>query len=111
MKKVIRITMPDSSIWDVPAYIIAAHRATIFAQSDSNGDESLFRTIFKAEFDSVYNDDIELINWAQNCMCWSDIEYAAERIDYKGDLDYDYGWRNGVIQVINKEEIENNLEG
>jgi len=112
MNKVIRITMPDSSIWDIPVDVIATHRALFCANMDSNGDEVLFREIFREEFDSIYQDDTELINWAQNYMSWNDVEHAAERVDYVGDLDYDSGWKNGPMTVIDKDEIEeDNLEG
>ena len=108
MKKIIRITMPDGSIWDVPADIIASNRAALLARANSDGDESLYREIFREEFDSMYSDDAELVGWAQN-MSWGDVEHAADRIDV-GNMDYDAGWKNGIMTVIDKDEIENNLE-
>ena len=94
--KVLRVTMPDGSKWDVPAEEIAKHRASYYAVRDGNSDT------FKREFDFAMSDNYELTDWAENNMNWEDVEAIATRwiAPVPGDVDYREGWVGGHKEVI-----------
>lgn len=72
--KRIRATMPDGTVWDIPAAVVAEHRATYYAQRDPD-------TTYSAEYDLTMRDDYELLDWAGNNMDWEDVEARAVRVD------------------------------
>ena len=90
--KQIHITMPDGSIWAVPAEIVANHRADYYAKQ--NGEE--YR---KEEYERTLSENGELLDWAENNMNWNDVAQAAFRVR-PGRVDYQEGWVNGPKKVV-----------
>jgi hypothetical protein len=102
MPKVIRVTMPDGSRWDVPADVVATHRAHEFAKDegyqpgtpDYDGEFQIAHEYALAEHD-------ELLDWAANNMNWADVEGVAVLVEAAPEVvDYQEGWINGEKEVV-----------
>lgn len=94
MTKVLRITMPDGSEWDVPAEIIANSRATYYAEKDAGkAGNQKYKAAHSKEFAYTMENDAELTHWAENNMNWEDVKsFATKHKD--GSTDYEEGWAN-----------------
>lgn len=93
--KVLQIKMPDKSVWEVPAHLVAKDRAEYYCSVD---EEATYQDEFEKAL--TYNDD--LIEWAQNHMDWEDVQ-ASARIVEPPDVDYLEGWVNGRCEVVEVE--------
>jgi hypothetical protein len=93
MKKVIIVTMPDSSQWEVPCNVIAEDRADYYSD------------VRELNYDSVYDQTIEnnelLISWAENEVNWHNVRQYAKMIK-EPNIDYEEGWESGykIIKEI-----------
>lgn len=88
--------MPDGSKWDVPAEVIAAHRAAYYSKTTDANDVD-----FKSEFAVAMYDEYELSDWAENNMNWSDVATHAKRVESNpSEPDYQEGWVSGLKEVI-----------
>lgn len=105
----LRITMPDGSKWDVPAELIAEHRASHYAEKDtgkSSGPEYL--AAFRREVhwllgdERVPGDENELADWAANNMNWEDVAAHAVQAVPPAAGDYQEGWVNGEKELIRR---------
>lgn len=85
--KQIQVTMPDGSVWAVPAEIVARNLA-------SSRDET--------EVHPYLLNNRGLIDHAQNNMNWSDVIAHATRIQDPPPACFDYqdGWVNGPMEVV-----------
>lgn len=92
MQKQIEVTMPDGSVWGVPAELVAQDRADYYG--DKEGDESR-----KVEYTNTLADHHEMIDWAANNMNWNDVAHAAILVR-PGKVDYQEGWVNGPKRVV-----------
>ena len=92
MVKQIHITMPDRSIWAVPAEVVARHRADYFAKQ--HGEK--YR---EQEYEHILSGNRYLIDWAENNMNWKDVCQAAFQVS-PGKVDYQEGWVNGPKKVV-----------
>lgn len=84
MKRELRVTMPDNSVWGIPV-------AVILADGRKHG---IFR-------DETPRDD-ELVDWARNNMNWSDVEPHAILRKSGDEPDYDDGWANGMVEFVDQ---------
>lgn len=92
----LRIRMPDNSLWDVPAILIASNLAKHY---ERDGSEA-----YEIEKANALASATDLIDWAANNMNWSDVEKFAQKVqDGEETVDYQEGWVNGAKQVIEKE--------
>lgn len=82
--KVIRVTMPDESVWDVPVSIIQENWWEYYKDKDFDEDEF---------------DDDECIDWAQNNMNWKDVKDHARMVEGP-KVDFQDGWVNGDREVV-----------
>lgn len=71
-EKVIRVRFEDGSVWDIPAGVVAHHRARYYEEREG-GDT------YRQEFDLAMEDDTELLDWASGNMDWSDVAMVAQR--------------------------------
>ena len=78
------ITMFDGSEWAVPVSVIAAHRSATVREVDPDDTAELFE------------DDEQIADWAQNHMCWDDVQAHAKQVK---EPRLDYGWKNGAWAV------------
>lgn len=92
MKKQIQVEMPDTSIWGVPAELVAKDRADFYTKTE--GEES-----GKTEYAFTLDDNEALIDWSENNMNWSDVSHAAILIR-PGRVDYQEGWVNGPKRIV-----------
>lgn len=93
MKKQIQVTMPDGSVWGVPAEIVAEHRADYYANRDGE-------SVRMEEFVFTMNDSFTLTDWAEGNMNWRDVEKFAVKIKDAAPVDYQNGWVNGQKKVV-----------
>ncbi len=68
--KMIVVPQKDGSVYHVPAHIVAASRATYYAEQDED-------TTYDEEFKYTMGSDSELLDWAQNNMRWTDVAEQA----------------------------------
>jgi len=99
--KVLRVTMPDGSKWDVPADAVARNRAKHYADTKTHG--ASWQARFDDEYAYTMDEDDELVDWAKNNMNWSDVEVVAVRSAVPADVDFEEGWANGEMKVVEKE--------
>lgn len=105
MTKYILVTMPDNSVWKVPADLVAENRAMYYADQESAdiveevAKNQQWSEVYTDELESGLEDDRELLDWAAGNMDWIDVEFAATRIS-DGDVDYQEGWVNGEKEVV-----------
>ncbi len=93
--KYLRVEMPDKSLWDVPADLIANHRASYFAgQSKSPADT------YKEEYEFGMEYDSELQDWAENNLNWSQVKGYAVKVEGPHPVDYEDGWTNGEKEFV-----------
>lgn len=105
----IRVTMPDSSKWDVDAEVIAHDRARHFANQDvkdpsTDGSLAQWNRVYDDEFAYTMSDDGELLDWAANNMNWSDVQRHAVKVQEppQAPPDYQEGWVNGDREIVRK---------
>ena len=94
-EKYLRITMPDGSLWDVPARLVAEDRAKYYAEKDPD-------TTYEEMFEATMSDDFDLKDWAADNMNWEDVETHAVRHLGPDDPDFQEGWVNGEKEIIEK---------
>lgn len=90
--KVLRVTMPDGSVWEVPARIVAEDRAKYYSKKR----EENYHEVFKETMD----DDFEIKDWASNNMNWDDVKELAKKVQDLPKVDYQEGWVNGEKEVL-----------
>jgi hypothetical protein len=97
MAKMIRVTMPDDTVWDVPASVIASNWARYYAASDPS-------STFANEFALAMGDDSGLLDWASNNTDWVDVAESAVRVQIEpSTADYDRWWTNAHKEVIEED--------
>lgn len=101
MSKMIRVTMPDGSKWDVRAELVASNRAKYYAEQESSQEDRI--RVFAEEYEYTLDDRSELLDWAANNMNWSDVSSEAVFVSEPPKLsaeDFQEGWINGDKEVI-----------
>ena len=62
--KVIRVTMPDGSRWDVPAAVVAHNRAAHYATDGGPSGTEGYQRAYDKEYRHSLLDDADLLDWA-----------------------------------------------
>lgn len=102
MSKYLRVTMPDGSQWDVPAELIAKHRAAYYARLDTGKTEGeKYDQVYRMEF--TYVADSELIDWSAGEINWDDVKDQAVKVADPPQPDFQEGWVNGPKKIVEKE--------
>lgn len=111
MMKFLRVTMPDSTVWDIPAEVIAENRTVYYSagrgKTYKNGKVVWQEPAFKRgskewndEFKQSMEDD-ELADWASNNMDWKDVKEFAIQVPRKSKTSiYDDEWSNTEKEVV-----------
>lgn len=96
-RKELRVTMPDGSVWAVPAQVVAENRARFYAdeQPTSAPDHG-----YAEELAYTLSDNVELIDWAETNMNWDDVKDHARQAEEPDPVDYQEGWVNGEKEVV-----------
>ena len=104
--KVLQITMPDNSVWEVPAVLVAESRAKYYAAKDTGSTEGeAYERSLAEELEYTLRDEDEITDWAANNMNWSDVEAHAKIVTAAPELNDDdkqEGWCNGDKRVIDR---------
>lgn len=105
MKKFLRVQMSDGVIYDIPAEIIAEHRAGFF---EDNSPEkltyhasSIQPRLHRAEWEFALSNDTVLIEWASKKMKWEDIKAHAVKVEPE-QKSYDEDWETAPKQIISE---------
>jgi hypothetical protein len=98
--KMLRVTMPDGSQWDVPVEIIANNRAKAYAEEFHGDVQSSLDEDTLPLFES---DPYEVEDWAANQMNWTDVSAHAQ-CHKPSEVDWQEGWVNGEKEVVEVEE-------
>lgn len=93
--KYLLVTMPDGTVWEVPAAFIAKNRTAYYAEKEKFVEGS---KEWADEYESSM-DDSELMDWAASNMNWEDVEAEARRVT-DPVVDYDDGWCNGDKEIV-----------
>ena len=98
--KFLKVTMPDGSKWKIPVRIIAEHRARCYV--DNKEFNSLEESLKEDTLPLFEDDEIEIEEWAENCMNWSDVEKYAIQLknNQMSCEDFQEGWINGSKEII-----------
>ena len=98
MEGKLRVTMPDTSVWEVPCHVIAENRAAYF--QDDYGDD-LMTSLLEDTAPLFESCTYEIMDWARNNMDWDDVKDVATMVSPPAprDTNYQEGWVNGCIEV------------
>lgn len=110
MQKTLRITAGNGEVWDIPANVIATHRANYFVRKGYGKNPiceqaTLAAKMFREEFAFAIADSYELIDWARNNMGWSDLSDYATKVKDATVAPIEDAWNNGDVshQVLDVE--------
>ena len=93
-----RVTMPDTSDWDVPVCVIAWLRAINCARRQDISIKKAYEDTVK-----LFEDDIHTIaEWACSSMSWHDVRLFARKVEYAQGMDWQDGLKNGQHRVVSK---------
>ncbi len=85
MAKYLRVQMSDGTMYDIPAEIIAEHRAGYFENNSAEKlayhSSSVQPRLHLAEKEFALNNDEILIEWASKKMGWKDLEAYAKKVE------------------------------
>ena len=97
--RVIRVTMPDLTLWDIPVDVIARNRAAAYAEEFNNDIELSLKEDTLPLFES---NEYEIKDWAANNMNWDDVKEVAKFVSNKimTDGDFQEGWVNGNKEIL-----------
>ena len=105
MKKVLRVQMSDGTLYDIPAEVIAEHRATYFedysAEKLSYHSSSVQPRLHYEEKEFALKNDEVLIEWASKKMSWKDIKPHAKKVELPNNNEED--WPNAPKEIITAE--------
>lgn len=91
------VHQPDGCVFQIPAMIIAEHRAKHYAKVDCTSFEE---SLYEDTIPTFNADNFELIDWAENNMDWGDVvEHAVLIEDNDVEADYEDGWVSGHKEI------------
>lgn len=103
MAKYLRVQMSDGTMYDIPAEVIAEHRAGYFennsAEKLSYHSSSVQPRLHNAEKEFALNNDETLIEWASKKMKWSELEPFAKKVEPETNS-YGIEWPNAPKKII-----------
>jgi hypothetical protein len=99
--KVIRVTMPDGSKWDVKHHLVVLLRATHYAYTAKGIKPGRYHSDeFEEEYEYGMKNPNELVDWAVNNLNWKDVSTIAKLVVDSSEPDYQEGWMNGPKEVL-----------
>ena len=78
--KIMRVKFENGEVYDIPAEVIAKHRAHSYAIDEGEKGSLAYENLFQEEFEYTLGDNSELSDWASNNMNWSDLSLHARRV-------------------------------
>ena len=98
--KYLRVKFSDGSVWDIPVFVIAEHRAMYYAEKEGESPEQEAE-ILEREIKEAMDDENTLEDWAANNMDWTDVESKAERV-VEPSVDHNEEWTNTEKEIVDK---------
>lgn len=99
MTRILQVTMPDGSVWAIPAELVAEPRAAYYAGHDARHSGANYDTVYARELRTGADN---LIDWAQNSMNWEDVQDSATMVSGPPAVDYQEGWVNGEMRIVDR---------
>lgn len=103
MAKYLRVQMPDGMLYDIPAEVIAEHRAGYFENNSAEKltyhASSVQPRLHSAEKEFALNNDEVLIEWATSKMTWKDLEPHVKKVETE-KTSYEKDWATAPKKVI-----------
>lgn len=90
-ERMLRVTMPDGSQWDVPVRLVVANRLAYYKRRAAMDD------------DDLNPNDYEIRDWSSANMNWSDVSAYAVKVKDRPALtaaDFQEGWVNGERTIV-----------
>jgi hypothetical protein len=100
MRKSIRVTFSNGSVWEIPAPIVAEDRARYYAEKEGKTSEEKAR-VFKEETEFCLSDNSEILDWAGNNMKWEDVKAHAVKVE-DARVDFEGEWSNAKKSITQK---------
>ena len=96
--KILQVTMPDASVWEIPAEIVAKDYAGRAVITDPSAD-------FEEKFSCMMDDRHALISWATESMDSKNVARHAHKIlpPVYEVMDFQKGWVKGEKRMIEGE--------
>jgi hypothetical protein len=105
LKKVLRVQMSDGTVYEIPALIIAEHRADFFEDNSAKKltyhASSVQPRLRSAEIEFALKNDNVLLEWASSRMKWKDLEKHAVKV-YPDTQSYEKQWAEAPKQIISE---------
>jgi hypothetical protein len=104
MAKVIRVEMPDGSVWHVPFAVAARHRAYHYAQKArregrvAEGNLLDFELFVRIEMRE--QGDEQVLDWARNNMDWAELSSDATQVRPPAFPNYAKWWPSAKSEVV-----------
>lgn len=100
--KVLQFDLSNGSTWQIPATIIARHRARYYAYNDTKMAENHpeYRKVYDSELECALSNDKELIDWAENNMDWVEVKFDAVCVKKAPEADFQEAWINSYKLVV-----------
>ena len=93
-----RVTMPDTTDWDIPVCVLAWHKALDCVLRDDVDFVKAYEDALK-----LFEDDIDTIaEWACSSTVWDDVRLFARKVEYAQGMDWQDGLKNGPHRVVSK---------
>lgn len=100
MSKFIHITFSNGDVYRIDALIAAKSRATYYSSLDfERGDAGDLNTAYTSELEYSLTDHLELLDWVDNNMDWSDFKESAELVS-SSNVDCDIEFTNARKEVV-----------
>jgi len=103
VRKYLRVQMSDGLMYDIPAEIIAEHRASFFESNSADKltyhASSVQPRLHGAEKEFALNNDNIMLDWATNKIKWEDVKEHAIRVQSDSDS-YDKDWETAPKKII-----------
>ena len=102
--KVLSITMPDGSIWHVPARPLAEERARYYACERYGHAEGSAE--FANEVEYSLATDVDLIDYVRNNMGWTAdlVRFGAQQVKPPKPVDYAQAWNEAEHELLDVDE-------
>lgn len=105
MAKYLRVEMSDGTMYDIPAEVIAEHRAGYFednsAEKLSYHSSSVQPRLHHAEKEFAMNNDEILVEWASKNMKWSELEPHAKKVEPETN-NHEKEWPNAPKKIVTR---------
>lgn len=101
--KMLRVTMPDTSVWLIPCEFIAMVAATYAARKHSRREGGDYESFYQQCYDTLLSDESQLLAVAA-ALEWEDVEGEATRLvqplPVPDDDIYGKGWVTGEKLLV-----------